>query len=62
MNILLPSSGLNSKPNKWPSRDRGAGKLLLPSYLAYYFYSMHPVVYLLYNIYLSIGQPTQQLL
>jgi hypothetical protein len=27
-----------------------------------YFYGMHPVVYLLDNIYLSIGQSTQQLL
>jgi hypothetical protein len=26
------------------------------------FYGMHPVVYLLDNIYLSIGQSTQQLL
>jgi hypothetical protein len=26
------------------------------------FYSMHPAVYLLYNIYLSISQYTQQFL
>jgi hypothetical protein len=28
----------------------------------FYFYGMHPVVYLLDNIYLSIGQSAQQLL